>query len=205
MRRNNTVGWQKSSARMKWHRNICPTIAYLSVTQPGVGQGPHAHRDQTDLFCFPGPGEFRWSLGCQVRQPGLRPRQDFRLGAYCPASLIIPRGGTRLPESQSHPGPVCNFANRLYRGPGAWRRWTRSGCEDDADSPFRLDEVWGGKERATSHERYETGAPRQLGQALMREAANRAGRRRPPSGPDGHHRPPVGVADLSRHRAAEWW
>jgi dTDP-4-dehydrorhamnose 3,5-epimerase len=36
-----------------------PVMAYLSVTLPGIGRGPHAHRDQTDLFCFPGPGEFR--------------------------------------------------------------------------------------------------------------------------------------------------
>jgi dTDP-4-dehydrorhamnose 3,5-epimerase len=36
-----------------------PMMAYISVTKPGVGRGPHAHRDQTDLFCFTGPGDFR--------------------------------------------------------------------------------------------------------------------------------------------------
>ena len=43
-----------------------PVMAYISVTQPGVGRGPHAHQHQTDLFCFPGPGELKvilWEIG----------------------------------------------------------------------------------------------------------------------------------------------
>ena len=36
-----------------------PVMGYVSVTRPGVARVPHEHRDQTDLFCFLGPGTFR--------------------------------------------------------------------------------------------------------------------------------------------------
>ena len=38
---------------------LLPAMAYISVTLPGRSRGPHAHREQTDYFCFAGPGDFR--------------------------------------------------------------------------------------------------------------------------------------------------
>src|SRR6476619_764904 len=38
---------------------LMPTMAYISMTQPGVARGPHEHVDQTDYFCFIGPSNFK--------------------------------------------------------------------------------------------------------------------------------------------------
>lgn len=118
-----------------------PAMAYISVTQPGVGRGPHAHQWQTDLFCFPGPGEFRISLWDQrPESPTFGVHQTFVLGANCPGTVIIPPGvvhGYRNLSDQ--PGLVCNFANRLYRGPGRSEPADEIRFEDAVDSPFHLE------------------------------------------------------------------
>lgn len=118
-----------------------PVMAYVSVTQPGVGRGPHAHRDQTDLFCFAGPGDFRVVLwDNRADSPTLGVRQDFHLGASCPAVLIVPPGVVHAYQNISEmPGFVCNFANRLYRGPGRLEAVDEIRFENDPDSPFRLE------------------------------------------------------------------
>ena len=42
--------------------------------------------------------------------------------------LIVPPGVVHAYQNVGEiPGLVCNFANRLYRGPGRSRPWTRSG------------------------------------------------------------------------------
>ncbi len=118
-----------------------PAMAYLSVTKPGVGRGPHAHRHQTDMFCFAGPGDFRVVLwDNRADSPTYGVRQDFQLGASCPAVLIVPPGVVHGYRNVSDgPGLVCNFANRLYRGPGRTEDVDEIRFEDDADSPFQLD------------------------------------------------------------------
>ncbi len=121
-------------------RDQVPVMAYLSVTQPGVGRGPHAHREQTDLFCFPGPGEFRLTLWDQrPESPAHGVRQEFILGENSPGLVIIPPGVVHGYRNLSdHPGLVCNFANRLYRGPGRCEPVDEIRFEEDPDSPFRL-------------------------------------------------------------------
>jgi dTDP-4-dehydrorhamnose 3,5-epimerase len=118
-----------------------PLMAYISVTQPGVGRGPHAHREQTDLFCFPGPGEFRLILWDQrPESPTFGTRQEFLLGETRPAIAIVPPGVVHGYRNVSdRPGWVCNFANRLYRGPGRAEPVDEIRFEDDPDSPFRLE------------------------------------------------------------------
>jgi dTDP-4-dehydrorhamnose 3,5-epimerase len=117
-----------------------PAMAYLSVTKPGVARGPHAHRDQTDLFCFAGPGDFRVVLwDNRAESPTFGTRQDFHLGASSPAVLIVPPGVVHAYQNVgATPGLVCNFANRLYRGPGRLEAVDEIRFEDDPDSPFRL-------------------------------------------------------------------
>ena len=118
-----------------------PAMAYMSVTKPGVGRGPHAHRDQTDLFCFAGPGDFRVVLwDNRADSPAFGTRQDFHLGASCPAVLIVPPGVVHAYKNVGEiPGFVCNFANRLYRGPGRGEDVDEIRFEDNPDSPFRLE------------------------------------------------------------------
>jgi dTDP-4-dehydrorhamnose 3,5-epimerase len=118
-----------------------PAMAYVSVTNPGVGRGPHAHRDQTDLFCFYGPGDFRVTLwDNRADSPTFGIRQDFLLGESHPGVLIVPPGVVHGYKNVSdHPGFVCNFANRLYRGSGRSEAVDEIRFENDANSPFRLD------------------------------------------------------------------
>ncbi len=118
-----------------------PAMAYVSVTKPGVTRGPHAHRHQTDLFCFYGPGDFRVVLwDNRTDSPTFGVRQDFLLGESHPAALIVPPGVVHGYKNVSdHPGFVCNFANRLYRGAGRIEAVDELRFEDDPHSPFQLD------------------------------------------------------------------
>ena len=118
-----------------------PVMAYISVTQPGRGRGPHAHRHQTDLFCFPGPGEFRVIIWDQrPESPSFGKRQEFQLGASTPGIIIIPPGVVHGYKNIGEgPGWVCNFANRLYGGPGRREPVDEIRYEDDPDTPFRLE------------------------------------------------------------------
>lgn len=117
-----------------------PVMAYVSVTKPGVARGPHAHREQTDLFCFAGPGNFRVILWDDRQDSATyRVRQDFLLGESCPAILIVPPGVVHgYLNVSDRPGFVCNFANRLYRGEGRREPVDEIRFENDPDSPFQL-------------------------------------------------------------------
>ena len=116
-------------------------MAYVSVTKPGVARGPHAHRDQTDLFCFYGPGDFKVILwDNRADSPTFGKRQEFLLGESLPAVLIIPPGVVHGYKNVGEsPGFVCNFANRLYRGSGRAEPVDEIRFEDDPISPFKLD------------------------------------------------------------------
>jgi len=118
-----------------------PAMAYVSVTKPGVARGPHAHRHQTDLFCFYGPGDFKVILwDNRADSPTFGVRQEFLLGESLPAVLIIPPGVVHgYKNVADHPGFVCNFANRLYRGSGRAEPVDEIRFEDDPHSPFRFD------------------------------------------------------------------
>ena len=118
-----------------------PVMAYISVTEPGMARGPHTHRDQTDLFCFPGPGDFRVVLwDNRAASPTVGVRQEFHLGEACPAMLIVPPGVVHgYKNIGERPGLVCNFANRLYRGPGRREPVDEIRFEDDPHSSFRLE------------------------------------------------------------------
>ena len=101
-----------------------PVMAYVSVTNPGVGRGPHAHRHQTDLFCFYGPGDFRVSLWDNRNDsPSFGIRQDFLLGESNPAVLIVPPGVVHGYKNVSDSSRVC----LQLRQPSVPRRRPRRG------------------------------------------------------------------------------
>jgi dTDP-4-dehydrorhamnose 3,5-epimerase len=95
------------------------------MTLPGVVRGPHEHKDQTDIFCFLGPGDFELHLWEPVRLE-LSDMSDnayhevFRVGEYCcPVAVLIPPGVIHAYKNISDkPGFVVNCPNRLYAGPG---------------------------------------------------------------------------------------
>ena len=61
-------------------------------------------------------------------------------GRIARAIVIIPPGVVHGYRNLSdRPGLVCNFANRLYRGPGRCEPVDEIRFEDAPDSPFRLE------------------------------------------------------------------
>jgi dTDP-4-dehydrorhamnose 3,5-epimerase len=120
---------------------LLPAMAYLSVTRPGEKRGPHAHREQTDYFCFPGPGDFRvvlWDNRPESPTYGLR--QELVLGESQPGLVLVPpgvvHGYINITERE---GVVFNCPNRLYRGPGRIEAVDEERYEDDLQSKFRLE------------------------------------------------------------------
>lgn len=120
-----------------------PVMAYVSVTRPGVARGPHEHRDQTDLFCFAGPGTFKLYLwDNREGSPTYNCKTVVIAGEDEKRAVVIPPGVVHAYQVVSdHDGLVVNFPNRLYAGEGKAEpvdeiRWEE---EEDAATPFKLD------------------------------------------------------------------
>jgi dTDP-4-dehydrorhamnose 3,5-epimerase len=99
--------------------NVMPQMSYLSVTEPGIARGPHEHRDQTDVFSFLGPGNFKIYLWDNRRgSKTFGKRMVFFGGADNPITVIVPPGvvhGYRN-ASRTERGTVLNYPDRLYAG-----------------------------------------------------------------------------------------
>lgn len=115
---------------------IVPRMAYLSVTHPGIGRGPHEHRDQTDIFCFLS-GRFVLKLwDRRSRYPVTD--EVFEFGEDMPVLITVPPGvihGYR--NCGDDDAFVVNLPDRLYAG------WGKRGPVDeirheDTDSEFVL-------------------------------------------------------------------
>jgi len=120
-----------------------PVMGYVSMTRPGVARGPHEHRDQTDLFCFVGPGTFKVYLWDNREGSAT---YDHRIvvhaGERAKKVVIIPPGVVHAYKVVSATeGMVVNLPNRLYAGEGKKKpvdeiRWEE---EAEKDTPFVLD------------------------------------------------------------------
>ncbi len=102
-----------------------PVMAYLSETKPNVSRGPHEHEDQSDLFFFAGPADFKlvlweksedaqFDLRCETLY-----REEHIVGASNPTGVIVPPGVIHGYKNISEvSGLVINAPNKLYAGPG---------------------------------------------------------------------------------------
>lgn len=99
---------------------LFPVMAYISVTKPGIGRGPHEHREQTDTFAFVGPGRFRISLwDARTGSPTRGAQMVIEAGVGHPTLVIVPPGVVHGYKNVSdEDGMVLNFPDRLYAGPG---------------------------------------------------------------------------------------
>lgn len=118
-----------------------PAMAYVSESLPGVVRGPHEHREQTDLFAFFGPGDFRVTLwDARPDSPTNGVRIERIVGASQPMAVVIPPGVVHAYENISdQPGWVFNAPNRLYAGWGKQEPVDEIRHENDAASSYRLD------------------------------------------------------------------
>jgi dTDP-4-dehydrorhamnose 3,5-epimerase len=121
--------------------DIMPTMAYISMTQPGVARGPHEHVDQTDYFCFLGPANFKvylWDL--RPTSPTFGIRQVVYAGVDSPMTVIVPPGIVHAYKNISQEcGIVFNAPNRLYAGEAKKQPVDEIRHEEAIDSPFVLD------------------------------------------------------------------
>ncbi len=119
---------------------IEPAMSYLSVTLPGQSRGPHEHRDQTDVFSFTGPGDFRLKLWDNRESSATYGNfSEFVLGETSLATVIIPPGVVHGYKNISkRPAMVLNYPNRLYRGEGKREEVDEIRHEDDPGCPFKL-------------------------------------------------------------------
>lgn len=100
---------------------LVPQMGYMSCTEPEVARGPHEHREQTDIFAFIGPGNFRIHLwDNRVDGPTNKNRIIIFVGEDNPLLVVVPPGVVHGYKNVSRTvrGMVLNYPDRLYRGPG---------------------------------------------------------------------------------------
>jgi len=117
-----------------------PAMGYVSVTRPGVGRGPHEHVEQTDIFCFVGPGSFEVYLWDKREDsPSMGANQSVLVGEDMPTIVVIPPGVVHGYRNVSQvDAMVINLPNRLYRGEGRADPVDEIRHEDDSNSPYSI-------------------------------------------------------------------
>lgn len=118
-----------------------PTMAYMSMTKPGVVRGPHEHAEQTDLFGFFGPSDFRlylWDNRMDSKTFGAK--VTVEVGQSNHVVVIVPPGVVHAYKNVGEiDGLVFNGPNRLYSGEGRKLAVDEIRHEDDPGSPYHLD------------------------------------------------------------------
>lgn len=100
-------------------KELIPEMSYVSITEPGIARGPHEHAQQTDVFSFLGPGNFKIYLwDNRSGSSTLHMRMVLFAGEDNPITLIVPPGIVHAYRniSATERGMVLNYPNRLYAG-----------------------------------------------------------------------------------------
>ena len=120
---------------------IQPRMSYISNTKPGIARGPHEHKEQTDIFCFIGPGNFKiklWDNRKESRTYGYY--MEIIGGEDNPIRVVVPPGVVHGYKniSKEVDGMVLNYPDKLYRGWGREEEVDEIRHEDKEDE-FYLD------------------------------------------------------------------
>ena len=120
-----------------------PIMAYISSTLPGVTRGPHEHQDQTDLFCFIGPSDFKLRMwDNRTDSSTYRNMMTLIVGEDDPKAVLIPKGVVHAYQNVGTlDGIVINCPNRLYQGPHRQDPIDEIRHEDDPNTIFRMDDT----------------------------------------------------------------
>lgn len=120
---------------------VRPVMTYISQTSPGVLRGPHEHVDQTDYFCFLGPGNFKLYLwDNRPESPSFDIYQELVVGQDNPMIAVIPPGVVHAYKNVSpQSGIVINCPNQLFRGKNYSEPVDEIRHEDDPHSPFIIE------------------------------------------------------------------
>ena len=127
--------------------HIIPKMSYISYTKPGIARGPHEHINQTDLFCFMGPGTFKVQFWDNRKgSPTFGNSSTVEGGKDNPVTVLVPPGVVHGYKniSKNEMGMVLNFPDQLYRGWGGEEEVDEIRHEDKEDD-FYLDFIKEGK------------------------------------------------------------
>ncbi len=121
--------------------NDIPAMGYISLTFPGISRGPHEHVDQSDLFGFIGPSNFKiYMWDNRKASPTFMNKMVVFAGEDAAKSVIIPPGVVHAYRNAGDKtGMVLNFANRLYAGKNKKEAVDEIRHEHDPNSIFKLD------------------------------------------------------------------
>ena len=135
-------GWLIEVHRMdEIEERYAPAMSYISMTNAGVARGPHEHVDQSDVFGFIGPSNFRIYLWDNRNNSVSRGnKMVFIAGVDAPRLVIVPPGVNHAYRNVgSGPGMVINLPNRLYAGRDKKSPVDEIRHENDPQSPFVLE------------------------------------------------------------------
>ncbi len=100
-------------------KEIRPMMSYISYTKPGITRGPHEHKEQTDIFCFMGPGNFKIKLwDNREESDNYGNCLEVIGGKDNPIRVVVPPGVVHGYKniSKEVDGMVLNYPDKLYRG-----------------------------------------------------------------------------------------
>jgi len=135
-------GWLAETFRQDdVEREYFPVMAYTSMTLPGVVRGPHEHDEQSDLFIFMGPGNFKiWLWDNRKESSTYLHKHVFFGGEDHPLRVLVPPGVVHAYKNVSGASAIVhNFPNRLYMGQGKKSPVDEIRHESDSKTPFRVD------------------------------------------------------------------
>jgi dTDP-4-dehydrorhamnose 3,5-epimerase len=135
-------GWLTELFRQdELDRSNFPVMGYISMTNAGFTRGPHEHLDQTDLFGFIGPSNFKiYMWDNRKHSLTFGNKQVITAGEDDPKSVLIPPGVVHAYKNiGSVIGMVTNFPNRLYAGDGKKNKVDEIRHEDSLNTDFKID------------------------------------------------------------------
>jgi len=116
-----------------------PVMSYTSYTKTGIARGPHEHEEQTDIFCFMGPGNFKIKLWDNRKNSKTFNNYIELIGGKDnPIQVVVPPGvvhGYRN-ISEETDGMVINYPDKLYRG------WGKKEEVDEIRHEYKEDEFY---------------------------------------------------------------
>ncbi len=135
-------GWLAETFRHdELEQRYFPKMSYTSQTLPGVVRGPHEHVDQSDLFLFIGPGNFKmWMWDNRKESPTYMHKMVLFGGEDHPLRVLVPPGVVHAYRNVSHaPAVVHNYPNQLFMGEGKKQPIDEIRHEDDPKTIFQCD------------------------------------------------------------------
>ena len=123
--------------------NLLPVMSLVSYTKPGIVRGPNEHSEQTDIFCFLGPGDFKIKLWDNRKESKTYGNyMEFFGGKENQIMFIVPFGVVHGYKniSQSEDGMVISCPDKLFMGWNRKEPVDKIRYDTGKPSPFKMDE-----------------------------------------------------------------